>query len=76
MIDNRKEQMRDWREARRLQAWELKKKGWKQSKIAEALGVTRGAVSQWIKAVREGGVEALRHRKGGGPIASINRRAT
>jgi transposase len=66
MTDNRKEQTSDWREVRRLQAWELKKKGWTQSKIAEALGVTRGAVSQWIKQVREGGVEALRHRKGGG----------
>lgn len=67
MTDNRKEPTRDWREARRLQAWELTKKGWAQSRIAEALGVSRGAVSQWIKAVGEGGVEALRHRKGGGP---------
>ena len=67
MTNNTKEPTRDWREARRLQAWELKKKGWTQSRIAEALGVTRGAVSQWIKQVREGGVEALRRRKGGGP---------
>ena len=67
MTNNRKEPTTDWREARRLQAWELKKKGWTQSRIAEALGVTRGAVSQWIKQVREGGVEALRRRKGGGP---------
>jgi transposase len=50
----------DWREARRFRAWELHQQGWQQKKIAEALGVTRGAVSQWIKAVREGGVEALR----------------
>ena len=71
MTANRKEPTRDWREARRFQAWELKKKGWTQSRIAEALGVTRGAVSQWIKQVREGGVEALRHRKGGGPSPRI-----
>jgi transposase len=71
MTDNRKEQPGDWREARRLQAWELTKKGWAQSRIAEALGVSRGAVSQWIKAVREGGVEALRHRKGGGPCPRL-----
>jgi transposase len=71
MIDTRKEQPSDWREARRLQAWELKKKGWTQSRIAEALGVTRGAVSQWIRAVREGGVEALRRRKGGGPTPGL-----
>lgn len=49
-----------WREGRRFRAWELKKKGWKQKDIAEALGVTPGAVSQWMKKVREGGEEALR----------------
>ena len=58
---------KDWREARRLRAWELKQQGWKQSKIAEALGVTAGAVSQWVKAAREGGVEALYGTTGGGP---------
>lgn len=57
----------DWREARRLRAWELKEKGWKQSRISEALGVTPGAVSQWIKAARQGGPGALRTKKGGGP---------
>jgi transposase len=56
---------RDWREARRLQAWELKHKGWSQRDIAEALGVTEGAVSQWMKRGREG-QEALRHRKSPG----------
>ena len=48
----------DWREARRLRAWELKEKGWKQSRIAEALGVTRGAISQWFKKAKQDGVEA------------------
>jgi transposase len=57
----------DWREARRFRAWELKQKGWNQTRIAEALGVTSGAVSQWFTAVREGGLAALRSRKGGGP---------
>ena len=57
----------DWREARRLQAWILKEKGWQQSMIAEALGVTKGAVSQWVKRAQTGGVEALHSRKGGGP---------
>jgi transposase len=33
--------------------------------IAEALGVTEGAVSQWLKRAREHGVEALRARKRG-----------
>jgi transposase len=54
---------RDWREGRRLRAWELKQQGWKQNEIAEALGVSEGAVSQWLKRAAEGGVEALRTRK-------------
>ena len=33
--------------------------GWQQKKIAEALGVSRGAVSQWVKRARTGGKEAL-----------------
>ena len=45
----------------------MKQKGWSQARIAEALGVTSGAVSQWFTAVREGGLAALRSRKGGGP---------
>lgn len=49
----------DWREARRFRAWELHEKGWSQAHIAEALGVTRGAVSQWFKAVREEGLHSL-----------------
>jgi len=57
----------NWREARRLQAWELSQKGWKQKTIAEALGVTEGAVSQWLKKARAEGIEGLYHRKGGGP---------
>jgi transposase len=60
-------QPEDWREARRMRAWELKEKGWKQRDIAEALGVTPGAVSQWMKRAREEGPEALRSRRGGGP---------
>ena len=62
-----KQQPRDWREARRLRAWELHKKGWQQKAIAEALGVTPGSVSQWLKRGREEGPEALRSRRGGGP---------
>jgi transposase len=67
MKKNEKNPAQDWREIRRMRAWELKQKGWKQAAIAEALGVSKGAVSQWMRQAREGGVEALRHRKGGGP---------
>ncbi len=50
----------DWREERRKQAWKLKQQGWQQKEIAEALGVSNGAVSQWVKSAREGGEEALK----------------
>jgi transposase len=52
----------DWREGRRLRAWELKKEGWSQQQIADALGVSKGAVSQWMKRARQGGVEALKRQ--------------
>ncbi|HEX8730879.1 MAG TPA: winged helix-turn-helix domain-containing protein [Ktedonobacterales bacterium] len=50
----------DWRKGRRQRAWELNEQGWKQQDIAAALGVTSGAVSQWLKRGREQGVEGLR----------------
>ncbi|MGH2371033.1 MAG: helix-turn-helix domain-containing protein, partial [Chloroflexota bacterium] len=52
----------DWREGRRLRAWELAQAGWKQRTSAAALGVTEGAVSQWLARARADGVAALRHR--------------
>ena len=52
---------KDWREGRRLRAWELYEQGWPQRKIAEALGVSEGAVSQWISRGKAQGPEALRH---------------
>jgi transposase len=61
----------DDREARRLRAWELHQQGWSQTRIAEALGVTQGAVSQWVKRSREGGVEALHHHDAPGRQASL-----
>lgn len=67
MDEKKTKKPNDWREARRLQAWELKQKGWKQKDIAEALGVSKGAVSQWFKKAGSEGVEVLRKRNGGGP---------
>ena len=63
---------KDWREARRFRAWELKQKGWTQTRIAEALGVTPGAVSQWLKAVQEHGWVALNSHKGGRPKPRVS----
>jgi transposase len=50
---------RDWREWRRLRAWDLKQRGWRQRDIAEALGVTDAAVSRWMASARRGGSAAL-----------------
>jgi transposase len=52
----------NWKEARRLQAWHLKQQGWPQRQIAEALGVSAGAVSLWMTRARLGGPAALRAR--------------
>ena len=45
--------------------------------IADALGVTEGAVSQWMKRAREEGVEGLRHKPppGATPRLSEDERA-
>ena len=52
----------DWREWRRLRAWALYQQGWKQRDIAAALGVSPGAVSQWMARGQAGGVDNPRHR--------------
>jgi transcriptional regulator len=52
------QQATNWREGRRLRDLELKERGWKQTQIADALGVSEGAVSQWMKRAREEGEEA------------------
>src|SRR6266699_1307932 len=38
----------DWKEWRRLRAWQLYQQGWTQKEIGDALGASKGAVSQWI----------------------------
>jgi transposase len=62
----------DWREGRRLRAWELHQHGWKQKDIAAALGVTPGAVSQWIKRGTAGGVANLRRRPAPGSVPRLS----
>ena len=60
------QQTTDLREFRRFRAWELHRQGWKQQAIADVLGVTQGAVSQWLARAKEHGAEALRRRKAPG----------
>lgn len=52
----------DWKQWRRMQAWRLSKQSWKQRAIAIALEVSEGAVSRWLDAARHGGKAALRSR--------------
>src|SRR5919106_3442436 len=59
----RSQQATNWREGRRLPAWELFQGGWHQQRIAEALGVSKGAVSQWLSWAKADGPQALHHRK-------------
>jgi transposase len=56
----------DWREWRRLRAWQLKLEGWHQRDIAEALGVAEETISRWLARARFGGPEALRARSSPG----------
>jgi transposase len=63
---------RDWREGRRMRALELHEQGWSGKAIAAALGVTGGAVSQWLKRARTGGGRAaLRTQPPPGPTPRL-----
>ena len=61
----------DWREGRRLRAWELSLEGWRNKEIAAVLGVTKGAVSQWFKRAEEEGPEGLRRRMAPGRVPRL-----
>src|ERR1700733_9757181 len=61
----------DWKEWRRLRAWELKQQGWFQQDIAEALGVSKEVVSRWFHRVRDVGVEALLCHPAPGPLPKL-----
>src|SRR5437667_6829546 len=67
----------DWREERRKRAWKLKEQGWRQKDIAVALGVSEGAVSQWLKRGREGGLQAKSAHppKGVSPRLTVEQKA-
>jgi transposase len=54
-----------------MRALDLARAGRKQRDIAEALDVSKGAVSRWLAAARRGGPEALRSHPAPGPIPKI-----
>lgn len=62
----------NWREYRRLRVWEMHQQGYRQTEIAQALGLTQGAVSQIIVRAKAGGVEALRYHKPQGARPRLN----
>jgi transposase len=73
-VASSQQQLNEWR---RLRAWALHQDGWSGRAIAQALDVTPGAVSQWLKRAREGGVQALVHRMppGSAPRLSAEQQA-
>jgi transposase len=55
-----------------MRALDLACEGRKQREIAEALDVSKGAVSRWLAAARRGGPDALRSHPAPGPIPKIS----
>jgi len=56
----------------RFRSWELHQKGWKQSQIADALGVRQATISKWVHRAVKDGIQALHTRKACGPKAKLN----
>lgn len=71
MDNERNDPLPNARECRRMRAWELHQQGWSQRRIAAELGVTQGAVYQWLKSARDQGVDALRAQPHPGPRAAL-----
>jgi transposase len=72
MKTTKEQEAQNWREYRRLRAWEMHQQGYKQCEIAAALGLTPSAVSRIIARGKEGGVTALRHHKPPGRPAQLS----
>lgn len=60
-----------WREWRRLRAVKLAEQGWNQRTIAEILGVSEAAVSQWMATWRREGREGVLTHRSPGPSARL-----
>src|SRR4051795_11488956 len=64
----------DWREWRRLRAWQLERQGWRQRAIAEALGVREETVCRWLARATDYGPQSLRTRSAPGRPPRLSRR--
>ena len=60
-------------ERRRLQAMSLLEQGYCQSEVARQIGVTAGAVSQWVKAYQRDGPGALKAKVHCGPKPKLSK---
>ena len=61
-------------EQRRRRAMTLLERGCCQSEVARQVGVTPGAVSQWVKAYRRDGPDALKAKTHPGPKPKLSKR--
>lgn len=61
----------DWREWRRMRAWQLSRQGWGVRRIADALGASPSSVSGWLATARAHGPEALVARPRSGAPARL-----
>jgi transposase len=73
MPGNKKRPPLTWAEGRRLRAWELHKRGWTNSSIADALGVSEPAVCHWVKLARTHGAAALCRRRPRGKRSRLSK---
>ena len=62
----------DWREARRKRAFELAEQGWTQRAIAQALGVSEAAISQWFASRESSANDNWRSRPRGHRNAALS----
>ena len=65
-------QLENWGEARRLKALELNTAGWSRRDIALYLGVSYGAVNQWLRRAVLQGRDSLLHRRDPGRTSRLS----
>jgi transposase len=66
----------DWREWRRFRAVQLAERGWVHKDIADALGISEAAVSQWLaQFILSGSQGLLSHPHGGSTKLTVEQKA-